>query len=86
MAGLRLPTTSSANVTLPAVTVRVVASLPAAEPRPSLGEVVGITLEMQRLAANLTRQVAQFKIRKGSSATDGILDLVDEVETANPGD
>ena len=50
------------------------------------GEVVGITLEMQRLAANLTRQVAQFKIRKGSSATDGILDLVDEVETANPGD
>ena len=29
------------------------------------GEVVGITLEMQRLAANLTRQVAQFKIRRG---------------------
>jgi methyl-accepting chemotaxis protein len=28
------------------------------------GEVVGITLEMQRLAANLTRQVAQFKIQK----------------------
>ncbi|MCP4745765.1 MAG: HAMP domain-containing protein [Desulfobacteraceae bacterium] len=30
------------------------------------GEVVGITLEMQRLAANLTRQVSQFKIRRGS--------------------
>jgi methyl-accepting chemotaxis protein len=29
------------------------------------GQVVGITLEMQRLAANLTRQVAQFKIRQG---------------------
>lgn len=28
-------------------------------------QVVGITLEMQRLSANLTRQVAQFKIRKG---------------------
>jgi methyl-accepting chemotaxis protein len=28
------------------------------------GQVVGITLEMQRLSANLTRQVAQFKIRK----------------------
>ena len=28
------------------------------------GEVVGITLEMQRLAANLTRQVTQFKISK----------------------
>ena len=32
------------------------------------GEVVGITLEMQRLAANLTRQVAQFKIRKDQFA------------------
>jgi methyl-accepting chemotaxis protein len=31
------------------------------------GEVVGITLEMQRLAANLARQVAQFKIKKGQS-------------------
>ena len=31
------------------------------------GEVVGITLEMQRLAANLTRQVAQFRIRKGQA-------------------
>ena len=29
------------------------------------GQVVGITMEMQRLSANLTRQVAQFKIRKG---------------------
>lgn len=29
------------------------------------GQVVGITLEMQRLSANLTRQVAQFKIRSG---------------------
>ncbi|MFZ1985735.1 MAG: methyl-accepting chemotaxis protein [Desulfatitalea sp.] len=28
-------------------------------------QVVGITLEMQRLSSNLTRQVAQFKIRKG---------------------
>ncbi len=28
------------------------------------GEVVGITLEMQRLAANLTRQVSQFKVQK----------------------
>jgi methyl-accepting chemotaxis protein len=28
------------------------------------GEVVGITLEMQRLAANLTRQMTQFKISK----------------------
>jgi methyl-accepting chemotaxis protein len=32
------------------------------------GEVVGITLEMQRLAANLTRQVSQFKIAKRSTA------------------
>ena len=31
------------------------------------GEVVGITLEMQRLAANLTRQVTQFKIAKGGA-------------------
>lgn len=30
------------------------------------GQVVGITLEMQRLAANLTRQVAQFKLQKGA--------------------
>jgi methyl-accepting chemotaxis protein len=31
------------------------------------GEVVGITLEMQRLAANLTRQVTQFKISRRPS-------------------
>ncbi len=31
------------------------------------GEVVGITLEMQRLASNLTRQVAQFKVQKSRS-------------------
>ncbi|MBI5064008.1 MAG: hypothetical protein HZB87_11245, partial [Desulfatitalea sp.] len=34
-------------------------------------QVVGITLEMQRLSANLTRQVAQFKIRKGE-AMEGV--------------
>jgi methyl-accepting chemotaxis protein len=50
------------------------------------GEVVGITLEMQRLAANLTRQVAQFKIRKSGGVSDGFSDLVDEVESANPGE
>ncbi len=33
------------------------------------GEVVGITLEMQRLAANLTRQVAQFKVIRSRSAS-----------------
>jgi methyl-accepting chemotaxis protein len=27
------------------------------------GEVVGITLEMQRLSTNLTRQVGQFKVK-----------------------
>jgi methyl-accepting chemotaxis protein len=37
------------------------------------GEVVGITLEMQRLAANLTRQVAQFKVQKGSSRSDAAM-------------
>jgi methyl-accepting chemotaxis protein len=31
------------------------------------GQVVGITMEMQRLSANLTRQVAQFKIKKAGS-------------------
>ncbi len=35
------------------------------------GQVVGITLEMQRLSANLTRQVAQFKIRKGEVMEGG---------------
>jgi methyl-accepting chemotaxis protein len=34
------------------------------------GQVVGITLEMQRLSANLTRQVAQFKIRKGTGVQE----------------
>jgi len=32
------------------------------------GQVMGITLEMQRLSANLTRQVAQFKTRRGEMA------------------
>jgi methyl-accepting chemotaxis protein len=32
------------------------------------GEVVGITLELQRLAANLARQVAQFKLLKRPGA------------------
>ena len=41
------------------------------------GEVVGITLEMQRLAANLTRQVSQFKISKRSMGM--------EPAAANPG-
>jgi methyl-accepting chemotaxis protein len=41
-------------------------------------QVVGITLEMQRLSANLTRQVAQFKIRKGE-AMEGI-DLPENME------
>jgi len=49
------------------------------------GEVVGITLEMQRLAANLTRQVAQFKIRKGSTASVSQEDISDMIE-ANPGE
>jgi methyl-accepting chemotaxis protein len=33
-------------------------------------EVVGITLEMQRLSTNLTRQVAQFKIKKGAASLE----------------
>ncbi len=41
------------------------------------GEVVGITLEMQRLAANLTRQVAQFKVQKGHSGSDAELNQPD---------
>jgi methyl-accepting chemotaxis protein len=49
------------------------------------GEVVGITLEMQRLAANLTRQVAQFKIRKAGAASVTQVDFSDMVE-ANPGE
>ena len=45
------------------------------------GQVVGITLEMQRLSANLTRQVAQFKIRKGE-----IVEGMDFAAAANPGE
>lgn len=41
------------------------------------GEVVGITLELQRLAANLARQVAQFKVLKRPVAVD--------IAEANPG-
>lgn len=43
------------------------------------GEVVGITLELQRLSANLARQVAQFKVLKRP-----VVDL-EEVAKANPG-
>lgn len=46
------------------------------------GQVVGITLEMQRLSANLTRQVAQFKIRKGERLE--IQALAQAEETAEP--
>ncbi len=46
------------------------------------GEVVGITLEMQRLAANLTRQVAQFKVHRGRSGGDAeLVDSAVETET-----
>jgi methyl-accepting chemotaxis protein len=45
------------------------------------GQVVGITLEMQRLAANLTRQVAQFKIRKGEVVQGMQLSAGDETRT-----
>lgn len=49
------------------------------------GEVVGITLEMQRLAANLTRQVAQFKIRKGQAgALESIVDATAVEVDPNP--
>jgi methyl-accepting chemotaxis protein len=41
-------------------------------------QVVGITLEMQRLSSNLTRQVAQFKIRKGE-VVEGI-ELAETIE------
>ena len=43
------------------------------------GQVVGITLEMQRLSANLTRQVAQFKIRKGE-----VIEGLDLTGSSNP--
>ena len=46
---------------------------------------MGITLEMQRLAANLTRQVAQFKIRKAGAASVSQVDFSDMVE-ANLGE
>ena len=49
------------------------------------GEVVGITLEMQRLAANLTRQVAQFKIHKGSTPEQVLPDM-DDLPDVNPGE
>lgn len=48
------------------------------------GEVVGITLEMQRLAANLTRQVAQFRISKRPS--DFEVNAADLEHFANPGE
>jgi methyl-accepting chemotaxis protein len=43
-------------------------------------EVVGITLEMQRLSANLTRQVAQFKIKKGADSFERSPVEMDEEE------
>ena len=51
------------------------------------GEVVGITLEMQRLAANLTRQVAQFKIRKANAASVSVSqEDISGMAEANPGE
>jgi methyl-accepting chemotaxis protein len=47
------------------------------------GEVMGITLEMQRLAANLTRQVSQFRISQqmgGAEAATADLDSLDDLE------
>jgi len=47
------------------------------------GEVMGITLEMQRLAANLTRQVSQFRIGQqmgGAEAATADLDSLDDLE------
>ena len=44
------------------------------------GEVVNITLEMQRLAANLTRQVAQFRVKQSHAVQgldDDLMDIVD---------
>ena len=41
-------------------------------------QVVGITLEMQRLSTNLTRQVAQFKIKKGAASENIDLNFVEE--------
>ena len=48
------------------------------------GQVVGITLEMQRLSANLTRQVAQFKIRKGE-IIEG-MNMSNPDHSSNPGE
>jgi methyl-accepting chemotaxis protein len=45
------------------------------------GEVVNITLEMQRLAANLTRQVAQFRVKQSHAAPvldDDLMDIVED--------
>jgi methyl-accepting chemotaxis protein len=39
------------------------------------GEVVGITLELQRLAANLARQVAQFKVLKRPGAEEADVNI-----------
>ncbi len=47
------------------------------------GEVMGITLEMQRLAANLTRQVSQFRISQqlgGAETAAADLDTLDDLE------
>jgi len=49
------------------------------------GEVVGITLEMQRLAANLTRQVAQFKISKRMAGMEAA-EMNNPGPGANPGE
>jgi methyl-accepting chemotaxis protein len=46
------------------------------------GEVVNITLEMQRLAANLTRQVAQFRVKQSHAVQGMDDDLMDIVEAS----
>ncbi|MEJ2155850.1 MAG: methyl-accepting chemotaxis protein [Desulfobacteraceae bacterium] len=48
------------------------------------GEVVGITLEMQRLAANLTRQVSQFKITQRLGVAEPV--AANPGSHANPGE
>jgi methyl-accepting chemotaxis protein len=50
------------------------------------GEVVNITMEMQRLAANLTRQVAQFKVQQHGQAAAGFDDDLMDIVEANPGE
>jgi methyl-accepting chemotaxis protein len=47
-------------------------------------EVVGITLEMQRLAANLTRQVAQFKVQKQKKQPNRPERQANDVEMLTP--